>query len=179
MVADPGLTVRFEGDGAYLFQRDGPALPGFEVEAEAEETILLERVEVAVAAPEQAFEPVVAAPATVRPGETVRVYLYWRALGKPPGERTVSVRLMRPDGQIVVQHDMQPSSGARPTSWWEPGWYFRDVYVLTVPEGTTAGPATVAVTLYDSFTQEPVPFSSGEVVLSLVPVEIEAGDPGL
>lgn len=174
LVADPSLVVRLEGDGSYLLERDGRPLPGLDVDAVAEGSILLERVEVAAADPGGFYDPLAETPAAVAPGQTVRVTIYWRALDSPPGERTVSVRLMR-DGAVLAQHDMQPSKGARPTSWWEPGWTFRDVYYLSLPPGTAAGRATLAVTLYDSFTQEPVAFEGGEVVLPLLPVEIDGG----
>jgi len=173
LIADPSLIVRLEGDGAYLLERDGQALPSFEVDQVAEDAILLDQVEVAAGSNDDFFRPLAEAPPVIVPGQTVRVTVYWRALARPPGERTVSVRLMR-DGIVLAQHDMQPSKGARPTSWWEPGWYFRDVYYLSLPPATADGPATLAITLYDTYTQEPVAFESGDVVLPLVALQINS-----
>jgi hypothetical protein len=84
--------------------------------------LLLEKVEVAVADPNDFYEPAGETPVAVRPGQTLRAMLYWRALDRPEGECTVSVRIMSDEGDLLAQHDMLPSNGARPTSWWEPGW---------------------------------------------------------
>ncbi|HSM58024.1 MAG TPA: DUF2079 domain-containing protein [Candidatus Sulfomarinibacteraceae bacterium] len=172
LVAEPDITVRLEGDGIFLLEPDGEPLPAFPVERVAEEAIMLEKVDVAVADPASFYEPVADLPTPIRPGQTMRVSLYWRALDTPRGERTVSVRLAGEDGVLLAQQDMQPSHGARPTSWWEPGWYFRDVYYLSLPPEAPAGEATLAVNLYDSYTQEWVPFTPDEAPLSLLPVEI-------
>ncbi|MEM7802218.1 MAG: hypothetical protein AAF633_23700, partial [Chloroflexota bacterium] len=97
---------------------------------------------------------------------------YWQAIDAPVGERTVSVRLLAQDGFLLSQQDNQPSNGARPTSWWEPGWYFRDVYYLEIPEGTAPMRGSVELLLYDSFSGELVPFDSGEEQLTLSHVTI-------
>lgn len=172
LVADPSNVVVMEGDGIYLLQREGSHRPAFQVDQVADDSMLLNRVQVAVADHNDLYELDNAAPVTIRPGQTMRATLYWRALAQPKGERTVSVRIMSAEGQLLAQHDMLPSNGARPTSWWEPGWTFRDVYYLTLPQGTPPGPATLSILLYDTFTQEWIPFDTGEEVLPLVAVQI-------
>jgi hypothetical protein len=98
--------------------------------------------------------------------------LYWEALAAPNAERTVSVRISDASGALIAAHDMQPSKGARPTSWWEQGWKFRDVYYMTVTPEALVGPGRLDVRLYDSFTLEPVPFDYGVESLKLCDVTL-------
>jgi hypothetical protein len=70
-----------------------------------------------------------------------------------------------------------PSNGARPTSWWQPGWNFRDVYYLTIAPTAVPGPATLDVLLYDTFTQERIPFEGGEEVLHLFQLDLVSQNP--
>lgn len=175
LVADPAYTIQTEADGIYVFRTVGEPLPSLDVKATAEESILLDKAEIAVADERGMFQPIANTEGhVVQAGDVVRVTLYWSAVGKPIGERTVSVRLADQTGALVAQQDMQPSHGARPTTWWEPGWYFRDVYYLTVGDGAQAGPAELSVLLYDSFTQEPVPFAGQENPLPLATLRIQS-----
>jgi hypothetical protein len=67
---------------------------------------------------------------------------------------------------------MPPSNGARPTSWWEKGWYFRDIYYLDVPADAAGKTANLEILLYDSFSQERVPFDKGEeLTITLVSIK--------
>jgi hypothetical protein len=93
-------------------------------------------------------------------------------VGQPGGERTVSVRLIDETGWLLAQQDAKPSQGARPTSWWEPGWALRDVYYLTLPAETSPGTAALDILLYDSFTQERVLFAPDQEKLRIVTVQI-------
>lgn len=174
LVADPTYTIDTEADGIYIFRTVGNPLPSLDTQATAEESITLDKAEVALADQRGIFQPLTSPTEQVlQPGDTLRVTLYWSAEAKPVGERTVSVRLADVSGALVAQQDMQPSHGARPTSWWEPGWYFRDVYYLTVADGAQTGPAQLSVLLYDSFTQEPVYFAGHTAPLPLTTLTIE------
>lgn len=176
LLADPAINVRREAGDSYLLQRGGEPLPAFPVDRTAEESIHLEKIDVAVAGAGGFYEPLSQQPLRIRPGQTMRVSLYWRALDTPPGERTVSVRLTDQQGAVLAQEDKQPSHGARPTSWWEPGWYFRDIYYLSLPENTSPGPGSLDLNLYDSYTQEWVPFAPGEAPITLLPVQVLQGE---
>ena len=134
--------------------------------------IKLDRVEVAVTDERGFFRTAREEPIDLPIGRTVRVSLYWEALAAPNAERTVSVRITDASGAMIAAHDMQPSKGARPTSWWEPGWNFRDVYYMTVPPQTLVGPGRLDIRLYDSFTLEPVPFDPGVETLKLCDVTL-------
>jgi uncharacterized membrane protein len=171
-MADPNLTIAAEGDGMFLFQANGEANPAIQVMATAEGSMLLEKVELATTDELGIFRPEFATQTMqLSPRDVLRVTFYWQALSKPIGNRTVSVRLADETGWLVAQHDSVPSNGGRPTAAWEPGWYFRDVYYLTIPEGTAAGEKTLSVLLYDSQSQERVPFAEGDQ-LDLVQVLI-------
>ena len=162
-VADPDLIVAAEGDGAYLFKSSGEQPPSIPIKATAEDSIHLEKVELAVEDHNQIFQTSSTDQAVAMDtGQALRVTLYWRALEKPIGNRTVSVRLSDETGWVVAQHDATPSNGRRPTVVWEKGWYFRDVYYLTIPEGTAAGEKNISILLYDSVTQEQIPFDIGD-----------------
>ena len=67
---------------------------------------------------------------------------------------------------------MQPSKGARPTSWWEEGWFFRDPYYLTISPEASPGPGSLDILLYDTYTHEWVPFEDGTEILALCSVKI-------
>lgn len=173
LVAQPQNVIAMEGDGIFLIEVNGQQAPSFAVERVAEEAIYLERVDVALADPGDFYRTVAREPLVVSPGQTIRVGVYWRALAAPGAERTVSVRLVDHSGALAAQHDMLPSNGARPTSWWEPGWYFRDLYYLDVAPTATPGPATLELLLYDSFTTAPIPFDDGAQSITLLNATIQ------
>jgi hypothetical protein len=176
MVADPDLVVDMEANGVYLLRNGGEQLPSFPVDRVAEGSIRLDRFEIAVADDKGVFRIVDEEPLTVWPGQQLRVTLYWEAIDAPDAERTVSVRVEDASGALVAQRDTLPSNGARPTSWWLPGWKFRDVYYLTIAPTVTSGPATLDILLYDTYTQERVPFEGEEEVFQLMKLNLLGHD---
>jgi uncharacterized membrane protein len=172
LIADPNYVIEIEVDGIYLLRHGGPGLDAFGVGRTAEDAIRLDRVEVAPMDERGYYRTAGRDPIQVNPDQTIRVTVYWEAVARPEGERTVSVRVAQTDGRLVAQHDMKPSNGARPTSWWQPGWQIRDVYYLTIAPDATPGAATLDLLLYDSYTGEHVPFDTGETILQLVEVVI-------
>ncbi len=165
LIADPSLVIEAEVDGIYLFNLDGEPNPSKTVNQIWNEAILLDRFELAVSDEDGMFKTE-SSLSQLNAGDTVRVTLYWEATGNPDVDRTVSVRLQSGE-QLVSQHDMVPSNGARPTSWWEAGWSFRDVYYLEVPLTLIEGQYDLRLLLYDSFSLEPVPTDNGEVFIYL------------
>lgn len=172
-VADPSFVVHLEGDGVYLIEQGGEPLPSFPVNETAEGTINLSRYDLAIKGEDGLYRPVSDAPLMLRPGDAFRVNLYWEALAAPNAERTVSLRVTDPGGTLLAQHDGWPVDNLKPTSWWQTGWQLRDSIYLTIDPAATAGPASLDVLLYDSYTQENVPFSGGKEVLRLHPIIIE------
>jgi len=172
MVADPGYIVAEEADGIYLIRQAGEQLPSIPVDKVAEGAIHLERMEVAVRDEQGLFQPLVADTLPLRPGQQLRVTLYWQALADSEAERTISVRLADETGWLIAQQDGMPVGGARPTSWWEKGQKIRDVYYLAIPPEVRPGPYSLDLVLYDTYTQEIVPFAGQGDVLQLRPVVI-------
>lgn len=172
MVADTSYVVVEEADGIYLFQNKGRQLPAYPVDLVAEGTIRLDRIEVALLE-EGRFQNTTASPITVKPGQRVRVTLYWEALAASEAERTVSVRIADENGWLYAQQDSMPVDGTRPTSWWEPGQTIRDVYYLNVPPDTPPGNHNLDLVLYDTYTHEIVPFENEGEILHLEPVVVE------
>ncbi len=172
LIVDPEMVVEAEIDGIYLIRQGGPQNPAFELGRTAEAAIHLDRVEVAVADDQGFFQTAERSPLTVTPGQLLRVTLYWEALAAPEGERTVSVRVEDATGALVAQYDTQPVEASRPTSWWEPGWRLRDVYYMTIAPGASLGPASLDLVLYDSYTQERVPFDGEGDRLQLLPLNL-------
>lgn len=164
LIADPALTIVEEAGGFFIFQQGGSPLPSTSSGLIAEESIMLEKFEVAVSDNEGRYQTIDYKPLTMGSDQLLRVSLYWRALESPGENRTVSVRIVDGDGTLVAQHDMQPSSGSRPTSWWEPGWEFRDVYYLKIDNEYSLGDASLNLLLYDSATQERIPFADREEI---------------
>ncbi len=86
--------------------------------------------------------------ATVKPGDQVRLRLYWRALQQPAADYTVFAQVRAADNQIVAQKDSPPQSGAYPTSFWDAGEVVIDDRVIEIPAKTTPGTYPIKIGLY-------------------------------
>jgi hypothetical protein len=169
LLADPGLPIRLEADGIYLFEMgrktdyldyvvdDSMQLVSADVTAQDERKILCSPCQ---------------GDLHLDPGDQVRVSLHWSAIEAPQAERTVSLRIVAADGAIVAQHDGWPALGTKPTSWWEKGWQVRDVHYLTVSEGAAPGPASLQLLVYDSYSYEVLPFEEGQTEIEILPLTI-------
>jgi 4-amino-4-deoxy-L-arabinose transferase-like glycosyltransferase len=69
-----------------------------------------------------------------RPGERVPVSLYWRAVDSPTVDYVAHVRLLGRALEPVSATDCYPGGGTFPTTLWEPGLIYRDLYLLPVGE---------------------------------------------
>jgi len=96
-------------------------------------------------------------PTTVRPGEALRLTLYWQALAPMDIAYTVFTHLLDADGQFRAQQDNQPQSGGFPTTEWLPGDVIRDEYVLALPPDAPPGEYTLEVGMYRLETGERLP----------------------
>lgn len=74
----------------------------------------------------------------VRPGETVRLTLYWRGLAPMEKDYSVFAHVLGVENQIWANSDGAPAGGAVPTSRWQVGEAVEDVHELTV--GLTTPP---------------------------------------
>jgi hypothetical protein len=97
---------------------------------------------------------------TARPGQALRLTLYWRSLGPEDIDYSVFVQLLSSSGQMIGQHDGWPGDGLRltelrhqsdfkRTSQWARGEVHRDVHYLQVSADAPAGQAQLHVGMYD------------------------------
>lgn len=91
---------------------------------------------------------------SVKPGESLELTLYWRALVKPSADYTVFTHLLGPDTQMWAQHDGPPKDGRSPTSAWKPDQLVEDRHTLTVAADTPPGVYEIEVGLYSPATGE-------------------------
>ncbi len=99
----------------------------------------------------------------VRTDQTLGLTLYWQALeGANVSSYWVFTHLLPPEfDRLIGQHDGVPASGTRPTSGWVPGETIVDYHELVFYEAGYAGPARIAVGLYDPTTMARVPVEGG------------------
>ncbi len=74
----------------------------------------------------------------VRPGDAIRLTLYWRALAPMETDYGVFAHVLGVEDQVWANSDSQPAGGAAPTSQWHSGQVVEDTHELTV--GLTTPP---------------------------------------
>jgi hypothetical protein len=84
-------------------------------------------------------------------GEPIEVTLYWQAVEAVAEDYLSTVHLLGRDNRSVGQVDRYPAGGMVPTSQWQAGQIWRDVYHVYVNEDAAA-PARLRIlaTLYDA-----------------------------
>ncbi|MFT7587465.1 MAG: hypothetical protein ACI9EW_003907, partial [Cellvibrionaceae bacterium] len=174
LVAVADNVIVAEADGIYLIGLNQPQLQAYPLNKMAEASILLDRMEVAIADQDGFYQNTTAALPTVHSGQTIRVTFYWEALKGDLPERTISTRVSANDSFLLAQQDQMPAVNYRPTSWWEKGSKVRDVYYLTIPEGTAPQISSIDIVLYDSHTQEIVRFDGEDEIMTLININIVA-----
>jgi len=95
---------------------------------------------------------------TARPGETLRLVLYWRANKQVEEDYTVFVHLVDDTGRIWGQRDSQPENGFYPTSYWDVGEMVRDEYEVMVDPDVPPGLYKIEMGLYLLATGERLPY---------------------
>ena len=88
--------------------------------------------------------------ATVGPGETLHLTLYWQARASMAKSYAVFTHVLDADSRIWAQQDGIPVSGARPTTGWAPGEVIRDEHQLAVDPQAPPGDYVIEVGLYDA-----------------------------
>ena len=90
-----------------------------------------------------------------RPGEDVRVTLYWLGSRHPDKDYKVFVHLRDlADQQMISQHDSDPVYGFTPMTRWEPGELMADEHLLPLSADTPPGTYQLWVGMYDPATGE-------------------------
>jgi len=88
--------------------------------------------------------------ATVGPGETLHLTLYWQARTGMDKSYTVFTHLLDANSRVWAHQDGIPVSGSRPTTGWVPSEVIRDEVQLAVDPQTPAGDYVIEVGLYDA-----------------------------
>lgn len=115
-------------------------------------------------------------PARARPGETVRLTLYWEALDETEVDYTVFTHLLDPAGEQRGQKDSQPQGGMYPTCLWDKGERVQDRYEITVAPDAPPGRYQIATGMYYLPTLERLPVL-GEDGVPLPDARILIGGP--
>jgi hypothetical protein len=85
---------------------------------------------------------------TVKPGESIGLRLYWKALRRPDADYTVFVQVRDAENHIVAQKDSPPQSGAYPTLFWDAGEVVIDDRVIEIPADAPIGKYPIRVGMY-------------------------------
>ena len=94
------------------------------------------------------------APAVVRPGEPVQVFLTWRARREVIDDYTIFTHLRRGASETVAQTDVRPGRGRSATFTWRPGDALLDEVVIHAPPDAAPGEYRVVAGLYRLATLE-------------------------
>ena len=117
--------------------------------------------------------------ATVRPGGTLHLTLYWQALAKMETSYTVFVHLLDAQNRTWGQRDNLPVGGTHPTTSWLPGEVVSDEYEIVVDATAPVGEYQIEVGMYDlgtmlrlaAFDEQGNPLPSDRILLSKVQVK--------
>ncbi len=94
---------------------------------------------------------------SARPGEILRLTLYWQCVAEMTESYTVFTHLLDSDNAIRGQVDRLPVSGAAPTTGWLPGEVITDPYEIAVDAESPGGRYVVEVGMYDAATMQRLP----------------------
>ena len=91
-------------------------------------------------------------PIPAKPGDELKVTLYWKALKETEKSWTVFVHLLGKDGRLIAQDDSIPARGERPTTGWLRGEVVQDQHFIAIPLNISPGLYALEIGLYDSAT---------------------------
>ena len=95
----------------------------------------------------------------VRPGEPVKVRLYWQALSPVDTSYTVFVHLLDSQEKVRGQKDSLPQNGALPTTAWEVGQVVVDEYEFPAATDARPGQHQVEIGMYDAVSGARLPIT--------------------
>ncbi len=101
-----------------------------------------------------------------RPGDTMPLGLYWRALNPITDDYQVFVHVVNAAGERVAGFDKTPLDGWWPTTMWEPGQLIRDEVVIPLSDDLPTGEYELRVGLYRLSDLQRLPLTSdvGKVI---------------
>ena len=98
---------------------------------------------------------------TVKPGETIEVWLNWLAQQQVAESYTIFVHLIDGNNRLIAQRDYTPMGGAFPTQLWIPQWIagqsVNDPYQIKVPDNLPPGDYFIETGMYGMTSQRRVP----------------------
>ncbi len=115
---------------------------------------------------------------SVRPGENLKLTLFWKSIAKMNANWSVFVHLLDHNGIIVAQRDTYPGLGLLPTSLMTPGMTIEDKYVIPI-SNTVSTPTNLRlnVGLYNFQTGERLYQPDGEDRIYIGTLKLES-NPG-
>jgi len=81
--------------------------------------------------------------ATLHPGDTLALTIYWQPAVAPSDNYVVFVHVLDASGALVAQHDGEPVGGSRPTTSWQAGETIADRHAIVLPPDLPAGTYTL------------------------------------
>lgn len=96
----------------------------------------------------------------LRPGESIWITLYWKALGSPDRNYQVFTHLVGAE-ELVAQDDGAPACAHAPTSLWEAGQLIRDEHRIELDEDVLPERLDLRVGMYDLLTLERLTVDGG------------------
>ncbi|MCX6031428.1 MAG: DUF2723 domain-containing protein [Chloroflexi bacterium] len=91
-------------------------------------------------------------PASLTPGGSAALTLYWQPARRLDADYTTFVQLLNADGVKIGQSDHRPGGVYYPTSLWKPGETLADTHTLSLPAALGRPPYTILVGLYTGTT---------------------------
>lgn len=171
LLADTAFEIWVEADGYTILRRAGELSIQHPRREVLDGQIALLGFDLAAADERGEFQPL-AEPASLKPGQNVRLTLHWEGLADVEEEFAVFVHLVGPDGRVIGQHDGLPANGYRATSWWEAGWQVRDLHYFQVDPAAPAGPARLRVGMYSPYTARRLLTAGGRDAIDLGDIQI-------
>jgi hypothetical protein len=99
---------------------------------------------------------------SLRPGNTLHLTLYWRALAEMDKSYTVFTHLLDSDSRIWGQKDSVPGDGTLPTTSWVAGEIITDRYEIAVHPDAQPGRYVLEIGFYDADTGQRLPVVNQE-----------------
>lgn len=115
-------------------------------------------------------------PIPASPGDTLRLTLYWEAMGRVKTNYSTFAQLIGPDGQVYAQHDHLTGHDAYPTSHWQPEALVRNEHALLISPDAPSGVYTIIVGLYineGNLPRLPLTYPAGSMNNALILDSIE------
>jgi hypothetical protein len=103
--------------------------------------------------------------ASIQPGETFTLNLYWQPRQPLPVDYTTFVHVVDDAGRGIAQNDHRPGQFFYPTQLWQTGETLRDTHAVTLPKDISAGTYRLLVGVYYQPTPGTIePLGEGRVI---------------